>query len=922
MSSDTPPSYFRYWGKTEKDTGRYHLLPYHCLDVAAVGWILLDPDKPLCQRLTKQLNVSPAWLQRWISFCLCLHDIGKFATAFQGIAPALSPSLVPSDKRMPYSERHDSLGFLLWQDVLSSKWLDCGGLGYESCHSDLAKMFRNVAPWMEIVTGHHGEPPKRSHIRRQNFFTVADEDAACSFREDVTALFLGDFDGSFLADKDLKNRLKLSSWQLAGVVVLADWLGSGRSPETFSHIVMPLDDYWQLHAMPHAEAVIAKADLSHSAIVPFTDTSNLFPFISSRTPLQDWAEKRQFGMTSQLFILEDVTGAGKTEAALVLAHRLMTKGLADGIYVALPTMATANSMYTRLGKAYRRIFSSDAHPSLVLAHGARHLSEGFRNSIDLPSATPSYQINEDDGDSEEEPIEAYCSAWLADSRKKAFLAEIGVGTLDQALLSVLPARHQSLRMLGLARKVLIVDEVHSYDPYMNQLLQALVEAHARQGGSIILLSATLSRHMREKYIRSFCEGTGIDMPMLEETPSYPLATHVPAIEQMETALATRGNVERTVSVTFIDEMDNALNVLRDVIRKGQCACWVRNTVKDARAAYDMIANQEWMDKNKLMLFHSRFAMVDRRRIEARTLDLFDKKSIGDKRQGQILIATQVVEQSLDLDFDVMISDLAPIDLLIQRAGRLHRHVRDNAGNPLKEGAVDRRGELCLYVFGPLPTKTPAEDWLKSKLPGTQAVYKHVGQLWLTQQLLNQSGKFSMPDDARMLIDGVYGEEAQDLIPESLLSLSWDAEGEAGSRRGMARINTLKLEKGYTRSSAEDSGGWDKESKIPTRLGIDSITVALVRIKDNHPWPYAQDKEFAWELSMIDLPKNEWKKIQGKIPAAQTEEIKRLKEEVRMLKWVEVLPMTEEIESYYDPNMGWGFIAPATKHANLSCCISD
>lgn len=164
----------------------------------------------------------------------------------------------------------------------------------------------------------------------------------------------------------------------------------------------------------------------------------------------------------------------------------------------------------------------------------------------------------------------------------------------------------------------------------------------------------------------------------------------------------------------------------------------------------------------------------------------------------------------------------------------------------------------------------------------------------------------MPDDARMLIDGVYGEEAQDLIPESLLSLSWDAEGEAGSRRGMARINTLKLEKGYTRSSAEDSGGWDKESKIPTRLGIDSITVALVRIKDNHPWPYAQDKEFAWELSMIDLPKNEWKKIQGKIPAAQTEEIKRLKEEVRMLKWVEVLPMTEEIESYYDPNMGWGF----------------
>ncbi|MBN2299067.1 MAG: CRISPR-associated helicase Cas3' [Deltaproteobacteria bacterium] len=906
MTDSTIPNYYRYWGKTEKDTGKYHLLPYHCLDVAAVGWILLDPDKSLCQRLAKQLNVFPEWLQCWVTYCLCLHDIGKFATAFQGIVPDLSPLLVPSDKRMPYSERHDSLGFLLWQDILSSRWLDCVGMCFGSAHSDLAKILRYVDPWMEIVTGHHGEPPKRSHILRQNFFTVADEDAAYSFLGDITTLFLGSFDGSLLGEKDLKNLLKLSSWQLAGIVVLADWLGSGRAPDTFYQAVMPLDDYWQFHALPHAETVFAKADLYPSAIETFTDTSHLFPFISLLTPLQNWAEKHQLETTNHFFILEDVTGAGKTEAALVLAHRIMDKGLSDGIYVALPTMATANSMYTRLGKAYRKIFSEDARPSLVLAHGARHLSEAFRSSIELPSANPSYQIYADDRESDEEPIEAYCSAWLADSRKKAFLAEIGVGTLDQALLAVLPAKHQSLRMLGLARKVLIVDEVHSYDPYMNQLLQTLIEVHARQGGSIILLSATLPQQMREKYIFSFCEGTGIDRPRLEDTPSYPLATHIPTLEQIETPLATRGDVERTVSVIFIDEMDDALNVLYDAFRKGQCVCWIRNTVKDARIAHDMIMRQEWMDKSRLILFHSRFAMTDRRRIEAKTLDLFDKNSTAKKRQGQILIATQVVEQSLDLDFDVMISDLAPIDLLIQRAGRLHRHVRDNAGNPLiQEGAIDRRGELCLYIFGPMPTETPDEDWLKSKLPGTQSVYKHVGQLWLTQQQLYPSGRFSMPADARKLIEGVYGEKAQDLIPDSLLSLSWDAEGEAGSHRGMARINALKLGKGYTRSSAEDSGGWDKESRIPTRLGIDNITVALARFKDNKLWPYAQDNEFPWELSLINLPKNEWKKVQGRIPLAHNEEIKRLKEEVRMLKWVEVLPMTEEVEPYYDPHMGWG-----------------
>lgn len=897
-----PESYFKYWGKVEKDGSNYHLLAYHCLDVAAVGWLLFDPGKSLCKRLAAQLKVDTVWLRYWATFCLSLHDIGKFATAFQGVVPDLSPALVPTNPRMPYTERHDTLGFVLWQDVLCNRWLASGRFNFDVHPSDLARLFRNVDPWLEIVTGHHGEPPKRAPIRRQNFFTVADEDAACRFREDLSILFLSDFDGSILIEKDLKNRLKFSSWLLAGIVVLADWLGSGRDPKSYAQTRIPLDEYWQYYALPQAEQVIAKAYLSHSTIAPFAGAKHLFPFIKSLTPLQEWAEKRQLAGTNQLFILEDVTGAGKTEAALVLAHRLMANGLAEGIYVALPTMATANSMYTRLGKVYGRLFGAGARPSLVLAHGARHLSKRFRNSVGLPESAPANLRYADD----DEPTEVYCSAWLADSRKKALLAEIGVGTLDQALLAVLPARHQSLRLLGLAQKILIVDEVHSYDPYMNQVLQTLIEAHARQGGSVILLSATLPRQMRKKYVHSFCKGAGVTMPVLEETPSYPLATHVPTAEQTETELTTRREVVRTVSITFIDEIGDALNALHDAVGNGQCACWVRNTVKDARAAYGMLANQAWMDKSKLMLFHSRFAMVDRQRIEAATLKLFDKDSTAEKRHGRVLIATQVIEQSLDLDFDFMISDLAPIDLLIQRAGRLHRHVRDSVGNPLKtDGAVDQRGEPGLYVFGPMPTETPTKDWLKSKLPGTQAVYQHVGQLWLTQQQLFPSGKIRVPVDARMLIEGVYNEKRQKSIPETLLGLCWNAEGEAGSRRGMARLNALKLEKGYTRSSAEDSGGWDKEARIPTRLGIDTITVALAQIEGNLLKPYAETNEFSWEMSMIDLPKKIWRDIQGKVPVSLLEAIKRLQEEVKMLKWVEVLPLTEEIAHYYNPCMGWG-----------------
>jgi CRISPR-associated endonuclease/helicase Cas3 len=273
-------------------------------------------------------------------------------------------------------------------------------------------------------------------------------------------LFLSEFDHAALLDNDLKQRLKTVSWQLAGIAVMADWLGSNQ--EHFKYYSKPeeLVVYWHKHALPSAKKAIqsmpAKPKTSQ-----FQGLSNLFPFIKEPTPLQEYAINEPLNDKPQLFILEDVTGAGKTEAALILTHRLLSAGLADGLYVALPTMATANAMYQRLGKVYRRFYESSDLPSLILAHGARELSMNYTNG---------YNERE-----QELSATAYCHAWLADSRKKALLADVGVGTLDQALLAVLPARHQSLRLLGLGRKVLLVDEVHAYDSYMQKLLDALLE---------------------------------------------------------------------------------------------------------------------------------------------------------------------------------------------------------------------------------------------------------------------------------------------------------------------------------------------------------------------------------------------------------------------------------------------------------------
>ena len=891
---------YRYWGKTRSDNETdpaYHLLPYHCLDVAAVGSILLNPEESLCLRIAAQLEVEPGWLRDFFVFCLALHDMGKFSRAFQGLKTDLSPDLVKANPRMRYTERHDTLGFWLWRDKLSTQ--------FEKLLSGNGEWLNKIKPWMEIVTGHHVMPPKKSGGRIPDFFEQEDEEAACHFVWNVYTLFLSGFDHTALLDKGLKKQLKTVSWQLAGIAVMADWLGSNQEHFRYCSKPKKLVDYWNNHALPSSEKAIesmpAKPKTSR-----FQGLSNLFPFIKQPTPLQEYAINEPLNDKPQLFILEDVTGAGKTEAALIFTHRLLSAGLADGLYVALPTMATANAMYQRLGKVYRRFYENSGHlPSLILAHGARELSNTFRKSVYFPEnqAKDLNYTNSCNEQEQELSATAYCHAWLADGRKKALLADVGVGTLDQALLAVLPARHQSLRLLGLGRKVLLVDEVHAYDSYMQKLLDALLEMHARQGGSVILLSATLPQTMRENIVEAFHSGLGDDTPEIR-SDTYPLATHSPASGECEKHIDTRKEVKRTVTVRQLDTEDAVIEQIQQAVNKGQSVCWIRNTVKAARESYRTLAQCEWMDKAHLHLFHSRFAMIDRQQIEEETLNRFGEKSNHADRKGRALIATQVVEQSLDLDFDVLITDLAPIDLIIQRAGRLRRHIRDAQGNRIRDLNVkDQRGAPVLYLFAPAPKEDADENWLKAHQKGTQAVYPHVGQLWLTAKLLlgDGEGTFTMPDDARGLIEGVYSNETEDAIPERLLDVSMDAVGQNMMKQSMANMNALKLNKGYTRSS----GDWDEESRIPTRLTEqETFSVALARLNQGKLKPYAETAHHEWAMSVVKIPEWEWKRAKQQISATMEKLIEDLKTEVKALRWLEVFPLTDETANYYNADDGW------------------
>ncbi|MDM3373916.1 type I-E CRISPR-associated protein Cas7/Cse4/CasC [Citrobacter sp. Cb010] len=455
---------------------------------------------------------------------------------------------------------------------------------------------------------------------------------------------------------------------------------------------MPIEKYWPL-ALDKAKAALATIP-PPSAVAPFSGIQTLFPFIQQPTPLQQKVLELDIDKDApQLFILEDVTGAGKTEAALILTHRLMAAGTAQGLYFGLPTMATANAMFDRLSESWLSLYRSGSCPSLVLAHSARGLMDKFNQSIWSTESSGSEELDD------KQPLSQGCAAWFADSNKKALLAEVGVGTLDQAMMAVMPFKHNNLRLLGLSDKILLADEIHAYDAYMSRILESLIEHQARSGNSTILLSATLSQQQRDRLVAAFARGAGsrAEAPLLSYD-DYPWLTQVIGQEVVSQHVATRKEVERSVNVGWLYSEESCIARIERAVSKGKCITWIRNSVDDAIRIYRQLLARGRVQAEHLSLFHSRFAFYDRQRIETQTLSLFGKGE-STQRAGKVLIATQVIEQSLDIDMDEMISDLAPVDLLIQRAGRLQRHIRYRNGR-VKGSGQDERDAPELVILAP------------------------------------------------------------------------------------------------------------------------------------------------------------------------------------------------------------------------------
>lgn len=818
-----------YWAKTaQQGLDTWHPVAYHNLDVAAAGRALLEMRPFLRQRLSMLLDTDETALVEWLTFLMALHDIGKFADGFQGLVPELMQRLQGRVAEKPYGRReglsHDRFGLLAWQlqllpDILAERVNWPVGKG---------KKRRLLSKWVQPIFGHHGYP-------------VAGEAVKPLFREqfpeDVQHA-MGSLVGG-LAELLLPasvpfvdaSRVKRASWLIAGWAVVADWLGSNTTWFPFlcpeQEEPLSLEDYWHHRALPSARSAVCQADLNLSPPTKGAGLHALFNPTWTPTELQQAAEDIAMGSEPQLIIIEELTGGGKTEAALILAHRMLQQEAAQGVYIALPTMATANAMFDRVNKLTDKLFANS--PTTTLAHSGAKLRDVLASFAPDAENGPESQTSS-----------TSARSWLNDSRKLALLSQLGVGTVDQALLAVLPVFHQSLRVFGLHDSVLIVDEVHACDVYVRELLQAVLTLHASMGGSAILLSATLPQQQRQGFCDAFCKGLEGSNEHVLENYEYPLLTRVSAEAVDEQHVASRQISSRRVDVEALFDEDEVYQRISAELESGRCVCWIRNTVAQAVESYERLRAR---DPQRTLLFHSRFTVGDRAGIEADVIARFGDESTETTRRGWLLVATQVVEQSLDIDFDVMVTDLAPIDLVIQRAGRLCRHTRDVRGNRSRE---EQRGTPTLLLHTPRPDEDATHNWYSDVLGNAAYVYPDHSQLWLTAGWLIEKGGFTLPADSRAMIEAVYGTEMD--YPEGLSKRVMDAWGEQRAERDMAVSNQLVLSSGY----CDSHQGWLRDDRTPTRLGEPTVTVRLARREETglSPWFGNKVPRFAWELSQV------------------------------------------------------------------------
>ncbi len=687
------------WAKSDP----YHPLWCHLLDTGAV-----------CNLLIESLGIVMELPQKWAVFLAAAHDIGKADPEFQ-IHHSQSKETLAS-RGLPFFANMSS-GFR--HEARSGEWI------YEYLTSiGWGKYAASVAE--ASACGHHGNFHPKSCGKDSTGYLLwkSQRDKLGG----MIAAVIGINDEPFCCSEFLD--ASITGVYLVGLTVLSDWIASNA--ELFRFTLLDTNtnpsQYWlqaQNEAVRAINALKLNPNTNSSDYMKTPLFCDMWPDICELKPSQRAVESACLsGIAPGLAIIEAPMGEGKTESAIYLAEYWKAQCGLRGTYIALPTMATSNQMFGRYEKFQKKLLSSESSPRLV--HGMAWL---------MDDDAPEYDSEVHGEDAKEERLLA--RDWFRPS-KRALIAPAGVGTIDQALMAALNVKHGFLRLLGLSAKALIIDEVHAYDEYMTTILECLLKWLRKLRVPVIMLSATLSYRQKKKLIEAY----GGNLPECDASAEpYPLITFLTLDGEMQ-CVKVEKQPARSIRVdkreSLMDDANKTAALAVQLVKNGGCACVLVNTVKQAQNVFNEL---EKFDGQRY-LFHARFPAWRRNEIEKQVVDMFGKDGFegGRRPKKAILVATQVVEQSLDLDFDVMVSQLAPIDLLLQRAGRLWRH---------KNIGISRYGlDEAMYVLLP--------DGGSDSFGGSECIYSR-SALLRTVATLKKRDMFSLPEDFRPFIEDCYGD---------------------------------------------------------------------------------------------------------------------------------------------------------------------
>jgi len=735
------PKHFHLWAKADNETGSVHLLIYHMIDVAQVALALWNSvfAESLRQQFAKTLGLDLDDTRRLIAFLTGLHDLGKSSPSFQcKYAPAIveleSIGLTFPSRQSRYGVRHGTISAWALERLLSAE-------------TNFTKpIARKIA---RALGGHHGAWPTPDQLLSSRITQTETGDKSWDqirrdlFR-DMKSLFSPPENIHFPDDQVAENALLTL---LSGFTSVSDWIGSMEDFFPFTEHYIDLEQYLKQAADQAQEALHSLGWIGWKPTGDMISFKDMFPKIKQPNEIQNAVIKQTESIQLPcLMILEAPTGIGKTEAALYLADKWMQSSEGRGLYVAMPTQATSNQMFGRVVE-----YLGNRYPhELINVHLAHSQARWSKYLQDIRLA----QIGE------EESGRIAAMTWFSSNRKRTLLAPFAVGTVDQALMSVLQTRHFFVRLFGLGHKVVIFDEVHAYDTYMSTLFQRLLSWLQAIGASVIVLTATLPAETRKELIAAYLGKKDITLPKA----SYPRLTYATPDETYVFPLPSP--LERTLDIEWIDkEPETIAQYLNRELQNGGCAAVICNTVKRAQEVYRAIKGACIVDDDNLILFHASFPIAWRNEIEEKVLDHFSKD--GKRPEKAIVVATQVIEQSLDLDFDLMVTDLAPVDLILQRAGRLHRH----ADNPRSERLSSPRLAITSPDLRDGLPECGSDKYVYDEyfLLRTYLTLKGIDQLQVIGQTID-------------LIETVYGEQKAQ-TDEKMIKVLHKAQDEMRAQRG-------------------------------------------------------------------------------------------------------------------------------------------